>query len=222
MKEIGEHIQGHNMLDIPLDGGIIIHVSQVAHVTFYITEIDWGVDENLEPDKRYKLFEESAKRGLREWTGEDHLTDIFDTYEEATYYLAQAQANLENILEYKRKGKPTQKQVYFLFSNEIPIPIDLTWGQASDLIDEKLDQKAKEREVYFEEKTKKYQGFQVGMRIDCVFYHPSRIESGEITRLTSGNRGQRYAYVKYDHDNHVDRWDVETLKMIVERSLNDA
>jgi hypothetical protein len=48
--------------------------------------------------------------------------------------------HLEVTLEWKRKGPPTQKQVYFLFCEKIPIPVDLTWGQASDLIDERLSQ----------------------------------------------------------------------------------
>src|SRR5258707_717160 len=121
MVKVGERLQ-YKLMEKPVDGGKVVHVSQVAHVTFYITEHPWLQGQ-------YNLFDWSEKRGM----GQSVLYD-FNSYEEVSDALTKEQVKLEEILERKRKGMPTQKQVYFLFSNGMPIPPDLTWGQASDLI----------------------------------------------------------------------------------------
>src|SRR5260221_776101 len=94
MKSIGEQLQYSSIMG---DGGTIVHVSQVAHVTFYITsegsERVWG----------FHLFSESEKRGL-----EESYQSPYRSYEEATQALLQEQVKLEEILERKRKGMPTQ------------------------------------------------------------------------------------------------------------------
>lgn len=54
---------------------------------------------------------------------------------------------LEERLERRRKGPPTAQQLMFLFREKIPIPLTLTWGDASDIIDERLKQIAIDKEA---------------------------------------------------------------------------
>src|SRR5258708_2134892 len=183
MKSIGEQLQ-YSLFDRdgkkqPHDGGKIVHVAQVAHVTFYITEfkgkrvLQHGFVlplEQVEPNATlWKLFSESEKDGLHECRGEsyvgppigdpptyDEFYNEFSAYEAATQGLDKEIARFERILEEKRKGMPTRNQLHFLFRHEMPIPVDLTWGQASDLIDEKLAQIGIEKQA---KRLEKFNGF---------------------------------------------------------------
>lgn len=70
--------------------------------------------------------------------------------------LLQEQANrhLEYLVK-KDAGTPTPNQLAFLFKQKIPIPIDLTYGQASTLIDEEVTRLKQERQHRAEEKQRK-------------------------------------------------------------------
>lgn len=199
MKSIGEQL---DVFPVGGDGGTIVHVSQVAHVTFYITSED---------DRWFHLFSESEKRGI-----EEAWQSPYSCYEYATGALAHEQANLEETLERKRKGMPTQKQVYFFFRNEIPIPPDLTWGQASDIIDEKMAQFDKEKQAKIQETAARFKGLWVGKHITCQFVHPLRTISGEVTKLTSYQGKPRYAYIRFDGEKYESRFFIEALPKIVQ------
>lgn len=164
MSSIGDRLEGN---------GIIRYTSQVAHVTFYITEDDSHVLD------RYKLFSYSEDRGLQQTWDEDNSTagwldKGFETYEQACEELLKVQIKLEETIEKRRSGFPTPKQLFFLFTHKIPIPIDLTWGQASDLIDEKLQQNKKDKEA---RRLERFQGFTEGDKV--AFYFTEFVPLGE-------------------------------------------
>src|SRR5260221_886995 len=179
MKSIGEQLQS-KLMGQSHDEGKIVHASQVAHVTFYITKLQKVTvndDAELVDKEQWKLFSWTEKDGLRECVGEAHYDysesaptqneyyNEYDSYEEAAQGLAKEITRLEQILEKKRAGMPTQKQLHFLFRNKMPIPPDLTWGQASDLIDEKLDQIVKDNaEEKQAKRLERFHGFVEGDR----------------------------------------------------------
>ena len=230
MVKIGEQLQ-YKLSGKLQDGGVVLHSSQVAHVTFYITKLQKVTiddDAKLVNKEQWKLFSESEKEGIRECIGESHYDysegaptqneydNEYDSYEEATQGLEKEITRLEQILEKKRKGLPTPKQLHFLFRHNIPIPPDLTWGQASDTIDECIAQGVQRKR---REQSEKFNGFIVGMRV-YQYNNPVRgvwhTNKGEITKLTSNNDGVKYAYVKWDDGEKIyympaSRVDIKTL-----------
>lgn len=185
--------------------GNIVHTVQVAHVTFSITETPSPGDPE-DWDEIYTVYSETEKDGVKPIQG-------MLNYSDAVAVVRQEVERLEQILERKRKGMPTQKQVYFLFQKKIPIPLDLTWGEASDLIDEWL---VTEKQRKLQAQAEKFKGFTVGMRVYQHSYQNVRgkwrINGGEITKLTSNNHGNNYAYVKWDGGNDVARVSIDTLQ----------
>ncbi|SRR6266702_4485724 len=179
----------------------VVHTEKVHHVTFYL------VTDKVLKDW-FAIYSESEKRGL------ELLYDLRPGYDDMLRNLQKEIQELEEILESKRKGIPTAKQLHFLFRERIPIPLELTWGEASNLIDERLNQKEYEKQKYFEAKAEKYNGFLEGVR---AFMPYGRFVSiGEVTKLTSNNAGTRYAYVKWDSNQnepsgYTSRVDVKTL-----------
>ncbi len=111
----------------------IVYKAHAAHVIFSI-----AIDEYL--PGWYKIYSESAKEGKRP-LGE------CPSYDEALVIIEDEIQTLEKNLERKRAGMPTPKQVHFLFRNKIPIPLTLTWGEATDLIEERLAQIEIEKEA---------------------------------------------------------------------------
>lgn len=120
--------------------GEIVHASKVTHVTFYIIKHP--------TEERFKLFSESKKYGAQELYPhefEHNYSGYFEAYEDAENALTIAIEKLEQTLERKQNGTPTKDQLYFFFRNKIPIPIDLTWGQAFDLIENWLTENSKRK-----------------------------------------------------------------------------
>jgi hypothetical protein len=187
----------------------IISSEKVAHVTFYLVK-----DKDDPFEESFFVYSESKNRGLERLT--DYPEPRVSALEEIRFHAQR----LEDILEKKRKGTPTSKQVYFLFLHKIPISLTLTWGEASDLIDEKLNQLEYEKQEYLQKKAEKFKGFTVGQRIACQFLHPLRLSSGTITKLTSNNRGSHYMYVEYD-DGEICRWPLNGLPRIVEEGTKE-
>jgi len=119
----------------------VVSSTKVAHVTFHLVKED--PIEGLED--RYLIYSEDKKRGMQQVEG--RYGDPYPVpYNEALITLQHEIETLESILESKRKGPPTSKQLSFLFHLRIPIPLDLTWGRASELLDEYYAEEALERE----------------------------------------------------------------------------
>jgi len=179
----------------------IVFSEKVAHITFHLVRMPEG----------YFVYSESRDRGI-EQIGDDPFIG-FDpmTYDTAVQILRESIQKLEQILEKKRSSVPTAKQIYYLFCHKIPISIDLTWGEASDLIDEHVNQ---EKQAQHQKQAERFNGFTVGQKITCQFSHPTRLESGTITKLTGNNRSGKYMYVKYDNGNTI-RWPLDRLPRIV-------
>ncbi len=164
---------------------------RVAHVTFYVTP---------HPDFSETFNIYSSKRdGKPEWI------EVATSFNEANQIVAEEIKKLEAYLENKRDKSPTSKQIMFLFREKIPIPVDLTWGQASDLIDEKLNEKKAKR---FE----KFRGLEVGMRVTYGKF------TGTIEKLTSNNQGSNCAYVKFDDNGTIYQCPIPELKKIEEET----
>lgn len=154
----------------------VLYTYQVMHVTFTIEEVGcW-----------YRVFTE---------TKEDGKHSIFDTENEGiAWYCADWEiALLEMKIEKRRAGYPTPKQLHFLFREKISIPPNLTWGEASDLIDQCLAQKQLKKQ---QSQVDRFNGFQVGMRVRQKNYDGI---VGEITKLTAG-KGTKFAYIQVDKD----------------------
>jgi hypothetical protein len=169
----------------------IVSTEKVAHVTFYLVK-----DKNDPFEESYFVYSESEKRGL------EQLTHFASPYQEALIDLQAEITLLEVTLEEKRKGIPTPKQVYFLFKNQIPIPIDLTWGQASDLIDEKLNQLEYEKQAYLQKKAEKFDGFAIKNKISYAFPGNNNVEIGTIAKLYE-RQGVRYARINLDNGGYL-------------------
>ncbi|SRR5260221_7707799 len=114
---------------------------RVAHVTFYITP---------HPDLHevYDIY--SATRD-----GKSQFIEVAWSLEEAHGIVKEEAEKLETTLAAKRDKSPTAKQILFLFREKIPIPVNLTWGEASDLIDERLVQIASEKQARQQAKEEK-------------------------------------------------------------------
>jgi hypothetical protein len=166
--------------------GRVVHTEQVAHVTFSITEVI--------RDSGYDLYAESKNDGLKrlEWGV---------CYDYAIVRLQQEIDQLEQKLEHKRKGMPTAKQLHFLFRERIPIPPDLTWGQASDLIEERMAQIELEKEA--RQKAKLEQALQgkavMPRQRDDFPYHPGdKVIHAEHGRGVVVHAGFVQAYVQFE------------------------
>src|SRR5689334_11201273 len=114
----------------------IIYAEKVAHVTFYL------VEEGLF-NHEYTVYSESEGRGLERYTQGFRPM----SYNQAMRELREAAQHLENVIEKKSNGIPSAKQLHFLFRQRIPISLDLTWGEASALIEECINQIEYERQV---------------------------------------------------------------------------
>jgi hypothetical protein len=189
--------------------GHIIHTEKVAHVTFTIRQIV--------PDI-FDLYSESEGKG---W----HRLEWGVSYDTALTRLQQEIVSLESALENKRSSIPTQKQLHFLFRNKVSIPPDLTWGQASDIINEKIAQIEIERDAMQEQKREKqikdFHGLWVGKRLICKLpiNCPTREVAGEVFKLTYNNRREpRYVYIRFD-DGKSFYYDVDDLPDMVEEAL---
>lgn len=110
----------------------IVFSVQVEHVFFFIAE-------SPEWEGWFTLFSESRKEGRRN-LGECYSLD------EAYQHLEEEMDTLSAILDRKREKQPTPNQLMFLFREKIPIPLDLTWGEASDLISDRLAQIQEEKQ----------------------------------------------------------------------------
>lgn len=83
-------------------------------------------------------------------------------------------------------NKPTASQLRFLFREKIPIPLMLTWDEASDLIDERLNQKASKL------------GFIVGDKVSYLFRATGKRETGQIVRFSDRSDGYMFADICLD------------------------
>lgn len=125
----------------------IVYKAQVAHVTFYIKKHRWA------PRGWYEVYSESEKDGRHD------INILVFSYECALSSLEDEIRTLEEILERKRSDIPTPKQLHFLFRNKIPIPLTLTWGGASDIVDQRLAQIQIEKQTRQQDKeTRKNRG----------------------------------------------------------------
>lgn len=175
------------------DNPNIVYSEQIAHVTFTIEQIDdWYLVTSETKNEGKQLIIETED----EWGAWHALTD--------------EKEQLEKKIEHLRKGKPTPRQLYFLFDQKIPIPLTLTWGEASDIIDDRLKQIKQER-------TKRhanlFKDFTVGMRItqSFTFSGKKHTNKGEITKLTSNNEGIGYAHVMFDGSARTSKVAISTL-----------
>jgi hypothetical protein len=193
----------------------IVSTEKVAHVTFYIVKIEARSERKVHCSHEYRedcyhVYSESEKTGLRLISQSfEYQQNDTGFYDDALVILRGEIQRLEEVLERKRAGFPTQKQVHFLFREKIPIPVDLTWGQASDLIDERLSQKEYEKEVKQQARLAMFNGFEVGMEV----FQPLKnyMAYGKITKLTSNNAGIRYAYVRWESKDYTSRETIDTL-----------
>lgn len=190
----------------------IVSTEKVAHVTFYIVK---------EREDCYDVYSESEKRGLYRVNGTyEYQQYDSGSHEDALAILREEIQRLEETLEHKRKGIPTAKQLHFLFREKIPIPLTLTWGEASDLIDERLNQKELEKQMYFEAKAEKYGGFIVGMGVVlCKDIYPGKGRIGIISKLTQNNDGDKYAWVEWGAASYEYRVNIDTLKKATDEQL---
>jgi len=197
---------------------MVVYTEKVAHVTFYVVK-----DKTW--DDRYLVYSESKKRGLHVIPDEEHFIEYFNpipvSYDDALAVLRKSILDLEGALERKRDEIPTPKQLHFLFCHKIPIPLTLTWGQASDLIDEQITRSLKEKQAKQDAKTAQFKGFTVGMEVcqsSTVRYPDGKshmqVLLGEITKLTSSNAGDKYAWVKWTSDigQFEDRVSINVIK----------
>lgn len=166
----------------------VIRTVQVAHVIFTVEEGMYA-----EPDT-YDLYSESPKEGKQ-------LLGVYLSNERVSQVLDNEIRKLEDILEQKRKGWPTPKQLHFLFREKIPIPLDLTWGQASDLIDERLAQIEYEKAA---NRLKRFDGLTEGEKVSYLG------QPGTITKLTQAG-GRKYAHLQLDSGTTI-RTTIEDLK----------
>lgn len=109
----------------------ILHRTELRGVVFWIEK---------SPEDRYSVHSTSR---------ESEFDQQYAAYseEDALYEMRQGMEIYERILEGKRKAQPTPRQLAFLFRKKIPIPLTLTWGQASDLIDECLKEKEQKKRI---------------------------------------------------------------------------
>lgn len=70
-----------------------------------------------------------------------------DTLPEAEQIVTERVEEIRARLQKKRNHQPTALQLKTLFSLKIPIPLTLTFGEASDLIDAALTEKRNERRL---------------------------------------------------------------------------
>jgi hypothetical protein len=115
----------------------VVFTGKVDFVTFYLVK-----DVVLE--NAYALYTESEQIALRPF-GNSFASPL--PYDQAMQELRKAMQRLEKTLGKKRNGAPTPNQLHFLFRQKIPIPLTLTWSQASKLIKERLQQIADEKQV---------------------------------------------------------------------------
>lgn len=112
----------------------ILHRTEVRGVIFWVEK---------SPDGEYSAHSSSDE-------------SMFNTHgwgENEEYAVSEMQSGIElyeRILEKKRKTHPTPRQLAFLFREKIPIPLTLTWGEASDLIDERLQEKTRKKQQVLE------------------------------------------------------------------------
>lgn len=111
-------------------GAPVVHSIALAFVTIEMREID--------PARLWHIYSVSEKRGARFVGSATSLARAYALCE-------QERANLTERIQRKRKGRPTPRQLATLFSLHIPIPLTLTWGQASDMIDAALTERKNER-----------------------------------------------------------------------------
>lgn len=120
-------IAHHNTPD-ELSG--VIAAIQVGYITVSIRQVI--------TDSFYEIYVTSKQRGST-------CVDNAFSYEEAQQRAEAEAEELRTRLEIARKKPPTAKQLVTLFQMKIPIPLTLTSGQASDLIDERLTQLREQR-----------------------------------------------------------------------------
>lgn len=172
MNQIGDYLQG----DPPgIETGIIIKIVTIDFVTFYVTQ-DYKAGV-------YRLFSHSKKQGLQERRNPIYSDGGYILEPEVMNRLAEEQVGLLSAMNKKAQGNPTPKQLSFLFANKIPIPVDLTFGQASELIEQQIAEDTKKR-------LENFKGLEVGMMVIDNNGH-----RGVIERLDQPNR-KKYAYVR--------------------------
>lgn len=125
---------------------------QVAHVTFFIVE-------SPDLEEYFDLYSES-RQGKKQ-----KLNTFSCSYDDISALLEEEMDKLSAILDRKRDGLPTPKQLMFLFREKIPIPLDLTWGEASNLIDDRLMQIKKEKQEKRERKLQVKRQYNAGDKV---------------------------------------------------------
>lgn len=116
-------------LHIERQGAPVVHSTRVAFITVEIRE--------ALPDSAWHVYTVSS-------TDETYI-DSAVSLDDAYRLHKQTVDGITRRILSKRKGRPTPAQLATLFSLKIPIPLDLTWGQASDMIDAALTEKQNER-----------------------------------------------------------------------------
>jgi capsule polysaccharide export protein KpsE/RkpR len=101
-----------------------IYTKRIGFITLSIEEV--------EPGEAYEIYTVTEKQGKQFVNSTCSLTEAYLIAEEE-------EQDIEKRIARKRKGKPTMRQLATLFDMKIPIPLNLTFGQASDLIDERIE-----------------------------------------------------------------------------------
>lgn len=169
----------------------IVYSLQVEHVTFFIAQ-------SSELEEWFTLYSESKKEGKRK-LGESY------SWEYALSRLEEERDTLLSILERKRKKSPTPSQLMFLFRQKMPIPADLTWGEASDLIGERLEQIKMKKQGVVEVPTEEGQ-FQPGDRVRHPRFGEGIVLKSEVLRqeefvevqFTDGTKRLAIAFAKLE------------------------
>jgi hypothetical protein len=175
----------------------IIHRTEVRGVVFWVEKDSEG---------RYSAHSNSGDPAF----ATDHYGVWFE--EDAVREMQREIETYEHILEKKRKAQPTPRQLSFLFRKKIPIPLTLTWGEASDLIDEKI-----------KETTARFKGLSVGKRVTYRFIHPLRAVSGEVVKLTTYQGNPRYVDIRFDGEKRLSRFHIDSLpEMVADETVSEA
>ena len=111
-----------------------IYVKRISFITVFIIEIE----EYREVP--YEVYTMTKKEGRK-------FIDSSSSLVKAVAIAEEQEKNIREHIEMRRKGTPTMRQLATLFSLKVPIPLDLTFGQASDLISEYLPLEKEKRKA---------------------------------------------------------------------------
>jgi hypothetical protein len=107
-----------------------VYTKRIGFITISIEEVEPGIS--------YEIYTVTEKHG-KQFIGSE------SSIEDAQWIVEQEEQSIIKRMSKRRKGTPTARQLSTLFSLKIPIAINLTFGEASDLLDIALTEKRNAR-----------------------------------------------------------------------------